>query len=294
MPPKEPVRKRDLVLKKLRQIVRTRAGNAEVANNEYFEFFKEVPITHATVRRLLLRYTRKYPIWRNIEGYEDLFKRHGLPILTNLITEKMFSSNEKRIRFLDVGAGEGNLKDDLMTMFGDRRISYYGIDMIEHRNPDKSVKVNHFDLMYDSLPNNSFDFIVAGLSIPYVTDKFKALENMINSLRVNGTVAITGFGALRIDGDLRTVLSPLYDEFQPKNKLENAKWLIDKLKESNPFLEIQITENGGVLIKKVKEGKAKMPFKFNGATLRLGSLKASLDSNAALDVIVSNYSYTGQ
>ena len=70
--------------------------------------------------------------------------------------------------------------------------------------------------------------------------------------------------------------------------------LIDKLKESNPFLEIQITENGGVLIKKVKEGKAKMPFKFNGATLRLGSLKASLDSNAALDVIVSNYSYTGQ
>jgi len=283
-PIRRPIEKRDSIVRKLYTL-----AQKYVQPDEFGVPIREIPITHATVRRILLKYQRRYPIWRDLRDYEYQFLRHDLPSLTNMLTERILSSR-KKVRFLDVGAGEGNLKDDLAKVFTNRQLSYSGVDVIEQKNFDGTTKVYQFDLMYDRLPKDSFDFIVANFSIPYMTDKFKALQNMIDALSVNGTLVITSLGILRINNLQRSVTYGS-EYYLPVDKQRNAKWLTDKLMKANPFLDIKITFEGGVIIKKLKPGVVKIPFRFIGATIPVDAVKKSLDSESTLYTLVSNYSY---
>lgn len=165
---------------------------------------------------------------------------------------------KKVVRFLDAGAGEGNLGKDLeksnpRQKLDSKTVNYHALDLQESL---ANKKVREFDLSVDRLPRNYFDVIVSMFIFQYLGDKLHALESLCNSLKVDGTLTIAHIGDIKING----VVFNLEDErliYRFKHYLEL----------SNPHLQITFTGKGGIFIRKIKEGETRIGLHFEGVEI---------------------------
>ncbi|MFH1587792.1 MAG: class I SAM-dependent methyltransferase [Candidatus Diapherotrites archaeon] len=149
------------------------------------------------------------------ESYDALLTAYGLPTISSVLREykERIGTEKIKINILDAGAGAGFFGRDLINHYSKGmhsiEVEYAGIDLnerkkridlisgvkhiLKHRNlPEEKVLVRKHDFESQHLPENKYDVIVAGLSFPYIKDKFKALENLINSVKPKGTPLVPG------------------------------------------------------------------------------------------------------
>lgn len=190
---------------------------------------------------------------------EELFKR-GLPTLNEII-DKMPKS---KVRLLDVGAGHGILGRSIRTFYPNtktakKRVEYSGIDLKKAKIFDEYDKpigeVEQHDVVAQPLPRNYFDLIVAVFSFPYMTDKFRALENCINALKVGGVLVINEFGEFRIK-DVGSWSNLGFTQ------LSALKVLI---KLENQHLDVEVTPQNGIIITKRENKPTKIKVRFIGS-----------------------------
>lgn len=194
---------------------------------------------------------------RGLNRYNDELVDCLLPTINLLIA----NSPRKVVRFLDAGAGEGNLNWSLEQKYprqkqDSKTVNYHAISLQES---DSNRKVKAFDLSVEKLPRNYFDVIVGVYVFPYLGDKLHALESLCNALRVGGTLTIARFGTIKIN-DIEFNL----DDTRLIHRFTHY------LELCNPHLKINFTGKGGVFIKKVELGETRMGLHFEG--VELGSL----------------------
>ncbi len=257
---KLPTRKRRAELKKdylQKQIKQTPTPqNKMLAERLYGKEFNLIPTQ--LIAKLHAEMPRGYIDDRSLnkgfnnQGYDAELKNYHLPLIKELVTR----TKKRKVRFLDVGAGQGNLGPDLMKKYPNspqspQIVEYHAIDVKATPILDlKGIvvgKVEKQDIVSDRLPRNIYDIIVAVQVFQYVTDKFRALENLINALRVNGTLAIANFGKVK------DLTSHTDNPFDPRDLLYRI------VIKPHPWLKVEITSNNGILITKNED----RPVRFN-------------------------------
>ncbi len=241
---------------------------------------KKVPLS------LLRRVAELKNSWRSVRDlyeYDLELEKCLLPLVDSLID----TCSRQNVRFLDAGAGKGNLGHDLEKRYPPKKkrfktVNYHAIDL---RESAENEKVRAFDLSVDRLPRNYFDVIVSCFVFPYLGDKLHALESLCNSLRVGGTLTIAHFGEIKINGMVFN--------------LEDSRFIYrftHYLELCNPHLKINFTGKGGLLIKKIKEGETRVGLHFEGVEVpseNLDSwkwaLKNLLDSSSPDMLTTSTY-----
>jgi SAM-dependent methyltransferase len=124
------------------------------------------------------------------------------------------------------------------------------------------------------LPRNNFDVVVSVMVFRYMPDKFRALKNLVDSLNTGGTLAIVDFGDIRIDGEQCDL-----------NRRRDRELFMKIVGEKNPWLDITVTETGGILIKKTRKNESRFDLRFEGSepcypdlfsgALELGKMRSS-------------------
>jgi len=204
---------------------------------------KDLKVSPDEARYVHETFDRYYTDSKSIENHNKRLRDCGLPSIDRLIE----LVKKPKVNFLDVCAGKGSLGQYFRISKIGKRVAYYPVDILESEN------VIRHDIVNDILPKNAFDVILAQFGFPYLTDKFKALENVINSLSVNGVLAIPDFGKFNINGlecDLNNTIG--------RNRLI---LLLSSACELGGF-DFKIKPEGGIIIKKLKDTDFRFNLKF--------------------------------
>jgi len=198
---------------------------------------------------------------RNLSHYNLISKKglkfDGLTLVDYVL--HFLKTRNRKLHFLDVGAGEGNVGKDLEKRFFGN-VDYTGIDLQEQ----EYKKVKQLDVVTDKLPRESYDLIVSVFVFQYLSDKFSALENMINALSVGGILNIYELGSI-------------YIKSKNSYSIIKLRSFLKALIKANPFLEIKILENS-ISITKRSTGNATISYKYLGVrpsnpTMLMGDLE---------------------
>lgn len=190
-------------------------------------------------RGLAVGYNRS----RGLADYNHDFRDFKLQSVEDLIN----GSPRNKVRVLDASAGTGELgfqiktKIELQELRGTdnyenlirKKIEYHGVDVVA--NPRNNVRA--FDLVTERLSENFYDVVISDFSLTYMTDKLKAIENMVNSLRKGGVLQAVKIGEIRLNG-VSASLEP--------SVLESLL--------RRPWLEVKVTDDS-VFIRKTEKGR---------------------------------------
>ncbi|PIU22522.1 MAG: hypothetical protein COT14_00760 [Candidatus Diapherotrites archaeon CG08_land_8_20_14_0_20_30_16] len=202
---------------------------------------KEIDVTHDDALAIHTYFERSYKDLKSSAELDKFLRQSGLRGFDWIIS----SIKKPIIDTLDVGAGQGELGRYFQRKYGNR-IRYFGIDVKKFRDISEQNVVN------DNLPEESFDLVFSFFTFPYLTDKFKALKNIINALTVGGVCVIPDFGHFDFNGNRTSNYSSL------------GRRIIQQLL-SNPNLEVIVRPEGGILIRKKASFVFKLPIKFKKA-----------------------------
>lgn len=205
---------------------------------------------------------------RNLEILDGMFEKFGLMSLSKLIMNMAIQRKGKKVKFLDVGAGNAMLGKDLSAMtdlFGKPIVEYHGVDLQEHEFVDANgnkKKVLPIDIQRESLPKNQYDIIISSYVFQYLPDKLRALENMINALTVGGVLYVAPVGSFKVDSTIYHVrgLNNLGIEEEV-----NTDFL--RVLKSCPNISVNLTTDGALAIKRVKEGPANFSYDYLGNSM---------------------------
>ncbi|MEK6973255.1 MAG: methyltransferase domain-containing protein [archaeon] len=190
---------------------------------------------------------------RGLVDYNHDFRDFKLPSVEDLIN----GCPRNKVRVLDAGAGTGELgfqlktKIELQEIHGAdkyenpirKKIEYHGVDVVANlRN-----NVRALDLVTERLPENFYDIVVSDFSLAYMTDKLKAIENMVNSLRKDGVLQAIKIGEIVLNG------SPV--SLGPS--------VLERLLR-RPWLEVRVTDDS-VFIRKTEKGRLILNTRFERA-----------------------------
>ena len=190
---------------------------------------------------------RIYAHQRRHFDYDYSLVEQRLPRFIELIREQKQRLGKRKVRILDVAAGNGLVKifiDELNN--AGANLLYRGVDV--NSNPKNNVlKLNP---VIERLPKRSYDLIISIYGFMYFPDVLHGLENTIDALSVGGKLVIVGMNGIYLNGEY----------FVPR-------FLFEELQKLNPHLEIKATHHDGLSIVKTREEKFNWPYKFAYAKL---------------------------
>jgi len=230
----------------------------------------EIRVLHNDVIASHVHFAREYRDMKTSSEIETFLRKSGLPSI-----DKLVNSFNKPLNTLDVGAGSGEFGEYLKRRFNEK-IKYFGIDVKE------SERVNKYDIVKENLPKEAFELIFSFFTFPYLTDKFRAIENIINALSVNGYAVIPDFGYFEINGN------------KTSNYSSSGRAILMSLFRNNN-LDVIVRPEGGILIRKKASFNFKLPVKFKKALplkpfaylKSIEQQKVSLEANS----LISCYTY---
>jgi len=210
-----------------------------------------------------------YSINRTLKEINTLFEKYGLPTLSDLIFLKLKQKKGKRVKILEVGAGKGNLGQDLLNMKNDLGrpvVEYHGVDLVSKYDfidiaTKRRLGFYTIDVQRERLPRNVYDVVVSTHVFELVPDKLRALENMINSLTVGGTLLLAPIGDFKIDG----LDYNLRGEYGVNPDININRDFVNILRDCKGII-VKINSNGGVLIVKKEDIPANFPFDYVGTS----------------------------
>ena len=148
----------------------------------------------------------KPKLWWRTRGLDKMEIRFGKNKPIERFIKKRLKS-EKVVRVLEFGFGEGKCLLDLRTIFPDKRVELYGINLKKeggmHSRADFAKNAKKFGLsipkpallpkpvFYDAgeglrFKSNYFDVIISQVAFPYVGNKSKLLEEFWRVLKLQG------------------------------------------------------------------------------------------------------------
>ena len=195
--------------------------------------------------------------------------------------------NKSTVKLLDVGAGNGNIAEDLDKEFPNTKenkkikIKYSGVDINAHNfdSAYRDPRVKQFDLSIDRLPKNTYDIILGVYLTDYVGDKLRVIANLCDALAVNG----------------RLYLKQYIISFLNNKPLNLIQWQ-QILAKYNPHLTINILPTGTIVIEKITKGTTNFPFNLTTITPNTGRWydKYSFGDKLTHDTSTTISSYTSK
>ncbi|PIU22481.1 MAG: hypothetical protein COT14_01050 [Candidatus Diapherotrites archaeon CG08_land_8_20_14_0_20_30_16] len=239
--------------------------------------------TKFVTKSLAARFARDLPRttdnMRTLDNYDLDMQKVGLPT----VTETIKRLGKPNVKVLDACAGFGNVGKDLARLYPNTKgskikVKYDGVDIVSRD------RVKGFDVVSDRLPRNTYDLIIEDFGFPYLIDKFRALENLCNALKVGGTLVIPYFGEFTVNGNLES----LRYTFRSITRSFFTKGVYKK-----PHLSIRFAEYGGILITKLDDKETKFGLKYLGAHAQNPKAYYKALRNRKSDtgfILISNYS----
>ncbi len=147
---------------------------------------------------------KKESLWYRSRGLDKMGKRFGKKVLREFIESRL--KNEKTVRILEIGFGEGRCLLDLRIRFPNKNVELYGINNTKkgsmHNQGDflKNAKTFGIAIPNSNLPkpyffdagegllfkSKFFDVIISQVSFHYIGNKARLLEEVWRVLKVGG------------------------------------------------------------------------------------------------------------
>ncbi len=205
---------------------------------------------------------RTYRDTRDLKQINKEFHNFGIVDFNKIVNRVMRLNPNKKIKFLDVGAGQGKLAHDLekyRDASNNPLFEYHGIDLKPKEikyNGEKKL-ISSLDIQRERLQREQFNMVLAMNSFQYVGDKLRALENMINSLKVNGILIISPLGHIKTSNN--NILS--------QGAYYNSNYnYYHELFSSIPNIKYVLSNSGALIILKTGSGDVNFKYDFVGAS----------------------------
>ena len=146
----------------------------------------------------------KNDLWYRIRGLDKMESRFGKNPIKRFIQRRL--KQEKIVRVLEIGFGEGRCLIELRALFPDKRVELFGINNIKmggmRKQADFITNAKKFGVHIDThlLPkpyfydagnglkfkDNYFDVVISQVAFHYVSDKAKLIEEIWRVLKPSG------------------------------------------------------------------------------------------------------------
>jgi ubiquinone/menaquinone biosynthesis C-methylase UbiE len=140
--------------------------------------------------------------YKNNKKYELFLSRVDTNLYSKYIQSVIFSfSNEKSIKFLDVGCGVGTVAR--LVSSGDSKIKPYGIDVSENFVKKAQVGKGNFRVFDGKkipFKNGSFDVVGCFTVLEHVENTVQILREIVRVTKPGGRIIVAGPSFLRVFG----------------------------------------------------------------------------------------------
>jgi len=116
--------------------------------------------------------------------------------IIKLIKKLLRKTNDRKIRILDAGCGEGQLLERMEKVFDKDNVEFYGVDITKIALEDAEKRTNHSEISLQNLKkmnfkDNFFDVITCTEVIEHIPDYEKLLEEIRRVLIKNGLFVLS-------------------------------------------------------------------------------------------------------